>query len=55
MEDKNRNVADNDYNDLMVEVSNSSAAPEPGSLTLLGGGLIAGAYLLKRRTKKQAV
>ena len=53
MEDLARNVGDNDYNDLIVEVSTpTSATPEPSSIGMLAGGMFVGAWLLKRRNKR---
>ena len=56
MEDVARNAGDNDYNDLIVEVSTTtSAAPEPASIGMLTGALFVGAWLLKHRNKTRFV
>jgi hypothetical protein len=42
-------LGDNSFDDMVVGVSDITATPEPGTLLLLGGGLIGLAYLRKRK------
>jgi len=48
-----KDLGDNDFNDLVVEVSGASPVPEPATLLLLGSGLLGiGGYAGARRKKR---
>lgn len=52
-EDLPRSNSDFDYNDMIVKLSTTSPAPEPGALLLVGAGITAlGAFRLRRNKVK---
>jgi hypothetical protein len=45
-------TSDNDFNDLLVEMTPTTPVPEPGTLTLLSGGLLGLIGMIRRRSAR---
>lgn len=47
-------VQDRDFNDVAIQVTSLHPVPEPGTLTLLGGALLLGLGLARRRRRSES-